>query len=79
MERHFGNIGQVQVFYRTSPGTAHSNETSNPDYISASSWTIFQDGQIEKSITVTIVDDSDPEGPEYFYVNITGTQLLKPR
>ena len=67
------------MYYRTSPGTAQSNETSSPDYISASSWIIFEESQIKQLIAVTLIDDTDPEGPEYFFVNITGTELLRPR
>ena len=79
VERHFGDIGLVQVNYQTSPGTAQSNGMSNPDYISASDWIRFDDGQIKKVITIALIDDNDPEGPEYFYVNITGTELIMPR
>ena len=79
IERHYGNSGEVQVYYQTSPGTALPLTSSHPDYHSASGWVLFQKEEIQKSVTITLLDDDIAEGPEHFYVNLTQIQLVSPR
>lgn len=59
----------------TSAGTAQANQ----DFVPSSGTLTFEDGERTKSVRVDVVQDSVPEGPEDFYLNITGVQLLSPR
>uniref|UniRef100_A0A3Q2DXJ8 Adhesion G-protein coupled receptor V1 n=1 Tax=Cyprinodon variegatus TaxID=28743 RepID=A0A3Q2DXJ8_CYPVA len=70
--RSFGSLGSVLVNYETSGYTA----VSGTDFSSASGQLLFTAGQTSQEITLHIRDDSLPEGPEIFFINITNVDLL---
>ncbi|XP_055956200.1 adhesion G-protein coupled receptor V1 [Patella vulgata] len=72
--RNNGLNGQVQVSYTTVPGTA----LEGTDFFPTSGTLLFENGVNRQSINVNIIPDTDPEGPEMFYVNITSVVLLQP-
>ena len=57
----------VAVNYSTSDGTA----TAGADYTTASGQLIFTNGQISKTFTVQIVDDTLEEGPETVLLSLS--------
>ena len=57
----------VTVDYATADGTA----TARSDYTAAASSLIFGIGEMEKKVSVTIIDDTDEEVAETFTVNLT--------
>ena len=69
VERVNGISGAVSVDYAVTAGTA----TSGEDYTVVSSGTLsWADGELaDKTITLTIVDDSDVEGDETLAVNLS--------
>lgn len=73
--RSFGSLGSVLVNYETSGYTA----VSGTDFSSASGQLLFTAGQTSQEMTLHIRDDSLPEGPEIFFVNITNVDLLNLR
>jgi len=69
-----GDFGEVSVDVATSNSTALAGE----DYESTSETFTFADGEILKTITLIITDDSTYEGDETFNIqlsNIVGTEL----
>lgn len=73
--RAFGSLASVWVTYQTSGNTA----VSGVDFIPASGQLLFTEGQTSDQVTLHIQDDSLPEGPEVFFLNITEVQLLNVR
>ncbi len=57
----------VTVHYETRDGTA----VSGADYTSASGDLTFAPGELEKTVSVAILDDSDPEYDEEFYLDLS--------
>ncbi|XP_028269622.1 adhesion G-protein coupled receptor V1 [Parambassis ranga] len=70
--RSFGSLGSVWVTYQTSGNTA----TSGLDFAPASGRLLFTPGQASQQIRLHIQDDSLPEGPEVFFINITVVELV---
>src|SRR5262249_41547111 len=60
-----GSAGSVSVHYATSDGSA----TSGSDYTAASGTLTFPDGEVSKTFTIPITNDTVVEGPET--VNLT--------
>ena len=65
--RSLGTTGTVTVRYALSPGTAKAGE----DYIDDSGEATFVDGQVERIITVRILDDAIQEPDETFTFSIS--------
>ncbi|XP_051923302.1 adhesion G-protein coupled receptor V1 [Hippocampus zosterae] len=72
INRTLGSLRSVWVTYQTSGNTAVSGE----DFASASGRLLFAPGLTSQHFSVRIHDDSLPEGPEMFYVNITDVDLV---
>ncbi|KAM9822621.1 adhesion G-protein coupled receptor V1 isoform 2-T2 [Syngnathus typhle] len=72
ISRTLGSLRSVWVTYQTSGSTAVSGE----DFASASGRLLFTPGLTARHVSVRILDDSLPEGPETFYVNITDVDLV---
>jgi hypothetical protein len=70
-----GLVGQVQVSYTTTPGTA----TAGQDFYPAAGVLVFENGVDAKIVKVSVIPDTLPEGSESFFVNITSVLLLSPR
>ncbi|XP_076853827.1 adhesion G-protein coupled receptor V1 [Brachyhypopomus gauderio] len=70
--RSMGLLSSVWVSYRTEGGSA----LSGLDFEQSSGRLVFGPGQASRSVTLKILDDSLPEGPEEFRVNISQVQLL---
>ncbi|MEQ2283323.1 hypothetical protein AMECASPLE_010101, partial [Ameca splendens] len=70
--RSYGSLGSVLVTYETSGYTA----VSGMDFVPASGRLLFTPGQTSQEVTLHILDDSLPEGPELFFVNITNVDLV---
>ena len=75
VRRTKGLVGQVQVRYTTSPGTA----TTGQDFYPAAGVLVFENGVDSQFVQVSLRPDDIPEGPETFFINITSVQLLSPR
>ncbi|MFV1984356.1 MAG: Calx-beta domain-containing protein [Thiohalomonadales bacterium] len=69
--RTAGSGGIVSVNYATVAGTGTGFAAEISDYIVASGTLTFAAGEISKTITVTIVDDTQAEGDETFTVDLT--------
>ncbi|KAM6930325.1 adhesion G-protein coupled receptor V1 [Xenentodon cancila] len=72
VNRSLGSLGSVWVTYETTGSTA----VSGLDFILASGRLLFTPGQTSQQLTLHIQDDSLPEGPEMFFVNITYVELV---
>ncbi|XP_061584932.1 adhesion G-protein coupled receptor V1 [Cololabis saira] len=72
VNRSFGSLGSVWVTYETAGSTA----VSGLDFVPASGRLLFTPGQTSQQLTLHIQDDSLPEGPEMFFVNITDVELV---
>ncbi|XP_044053980.1 adhesion G-protein coupled receptor V1 isoform X2 [Siniperca chuatsi] len=72
VNRSLGSLGSVWVTYQTSGNTA----LSGVDFTPASGRLLFTPGQTSKQVTLHIQDDSLPEGPEMFFLNITEVELI---
>lgn len=75
VNRSLGSLGSVWVRYDTSGNTA----VSGLDFAPASGRLLFTPGQTSGEITLRILDDILPEGPEMFFVNITNVELFNLR
>ena len=78
VSREYGAVGEVRVFYSTTPGSATSLIDVNQDFHAASGWLDFRNNQRRMTIGIDIIDDNIAEGPEEFFLNITGVELLQP-
>ena len=65
-----GTYGEVTVDFATSDSTA----TASVDYQPASASLLFVDGEISKTITISILDDSNFEADEVFSVTLGNVQ-----
>ncbi|MGH0186896.1 UNVERIFIED_CONTAM: hypothetical protein FKN15_023214 [Acipenser sinensis] len=70
IERRGGSLGQVTVEWSVVGGTA----TLNTDFIGTGEVLTFADGDLRKTIQLSIVDDSEPEGNETIVVSLTQTE-----
>ncbi|KAK9974393.1 hypothetical protein ABG768_022494 [Culter alburnus] len=70
--RSMGLFDSVWVSYHTEGRTAISGQ----DFGQSSGRLLFRPGESSKVITLTILDDDLPEGPEEFFLNITLVELL---
>lgn len=75
LHRSLGNLGAVWLTYQTSGGSADSGD----DFAASSGRLLFSPGQTSQLLTLLILDDSLPEGPEMFYLNITKVELVNER
>ena len=57
----------VTVGYATSDGTARAGE----DYVAASGTLTFQPGEVERHVTVSVLDDARDEGEETFTLRLS--------
>ncbi|XP_047184912.1 adhesion G-protein coupled receptor V1 [Scophthalmus maximus] len=72
VNRSSGSLGSVWVTYGTLGDTAVSGE----DFAPASGRLLFTPGQTSQQVTLHIEDDSLPEGPEVFFINITVVEVV---
>ncbi|XP_041793349.1 adhesion G-protein coupled receptor V1 isoform X2 [Chelmon rostratus] len=72
VNRSLGSVGSVWVTYQTSGNTA----VSGVDFAPASGRLLFTPGQTSQQVSLYIQDDSLPEGPEMFFLNITEVELV---
>ncbi|XP_026067280.1 adhesion G-protein coupled receptor V1 [Carassius auratus] len=70
--RSMGLFGSVWVSFHTEGRTAISGQ----DFGQSSGRLLFRPGESSRVITLTILDDDLPEGPEEFFLNITLVELL---
>ena len=62
-----GSTGEVSVNYSTSDGMAKAAQ----DYTETKGTVVFNDGEISKTISIPILDDTIKESAENFYFNIS--------
>ncbi|XP_071506649.1 adhesion G-protein coupled receptor V1-like [Diadema antillarum] len=77
--REQGFTGMVNVYYSTSEATGLPDvqrAESNSDFGSRQSFVTFGDGVNTASVTVNVLPDTDAEGPETFFVNLTSVELV---
>ncbi|XP_068103893.1 adhesion G-protein coupled receptor V1 [Hyperolius riggenbachi] len=70
IERREGSLGQVVVEWGIVRGTA----TRNVDYIIDGEVLTFAEGETRKLLTLTILDDSEPEDNESIVLSLTYTE-----
>ena len=68
--RTAGSNGQISVEYNSTDNSA----TAQSDYVAISGTLVFDDGELNKTITVTLIDDTDFEGDETFDVVLSDSQ-----
>lgn len=73
--RSLGLFGSVWVSFHTEARTAISGQ----DFGQSSGRLLFRPGESSRVITLIILDDDLPEGPEEFFLNITLVELLNAR
>ncbi|XP_066912895.1 adhesion G-protein coupled receptor V1-like isoform X2 [Clytia hemisphaerica] len=79
IERKMGRVGQVRVNYQTFvPTDVDDTASENLDFVAFSSHVDFDENEVTKQITVSVIDDNIPEIDEIFGVNITQIQILQP-
>lgn len=78
VQRIGGFSGSISIRFSTTPGTA----TPFKDFVPTNGVLTFVEGETNKSIVVEILDDSDVEGNETFFINLSnpqgGTTLIGP-
>ncbi|KAM7391822.1 hypothetical protein PAMP_022479 [Pampus punctatissimus] len=72
VNRSLGSLASVQLTYQTSGDTA----VSGVDFAPVSGRLLFTPGQTSQQVSLRIYDDSLPEGPEVFLLNITAVELV---
>ncbi|XP_015282612.1 PREDICTED: G-protein coupled receptor 98 [Gekko japonicus] len=70
IHRTDGSLGQVLVEWSITGGTA----SPNLDFIGEGDILIFAEGETKKEITLTILDDSEPEDDESIIISLTHTE-----
>ncbi|XP_069912554.1 adhesion G-protein coupled receptor V1 [Oryctolagus cuniculus] len=70
IHRTGGSLGQVTVEWRVVGGTA----TEGVDFVGAGDILTFAEGETKKTVTVTILDDSEPEDDESIVVGLVHTE-----
>lgn len=72
------NTGIITVVFSTTNGTA----TAGSDFIASGGSLVFTNGESAKTIAIPIINDTQVEGPETFFVTLSspsdGAQLLEP-
>ncbi|XP_043931723.1 sodium/calcium exchanger 1-like [Protopterus annectens] len=63
----------IKVDYRTEDGTANAGS----DYEFAEGTLIFKAGEVQKEITIGIIDDDIFEEDEYFYVRLSNVKVIR--
>ena len=61
--------GQAVVNWATADNTA----SAGSDYVAASGQVVFQDGESQKTVQVTVKGDDVPEPDESFWLNLSTT------
>ncbi|KAG2466796.1 GPR98 protein, partial [Polypterus senegalus] len=72
ISRSMGKFGRVQLWYQTTSGTA----VGGFDFSPVNGQIIFEKEEVNKTISVEVLNDNIPEGPEEFFLNITRVELL---
>ncbi|XP_072038274.1 adhesion G-protein coupled receptor V1-like [Amphiura filiformis] len=78
VQREQGSIGQVQVYYKTVEAVGFPDNKQaelDRDFVYRDTFIIMADGATSASVTITVLPDSDSEGPETFFVNMTRVEL----
>ncbi|XP_060091684.1 adhesion G-protein coupled receptor V1 isoform X2 [Heteronotia binoei] len=70
IHRTDGSLGQVLVEWSITGGTA----SPNLDFIGEGEILVFAEGETKKEITLTILDDSEPEDDESIIISLTYTE-----
>ncbi|NWV26847.1 GPR98 protein, partial [Origma solitaria] len=70
VHRTEGSLGQVAVEWRVVGGTA----TSNVDFVGAGGILVFAEGETKKMVTLTILDDPEPEDNESIIISLVHTE-----
>ncbi|XP_022110249.1 G-protein coupled receptor 98-like isoform X2 [Acanthaster planci] len=77
--REQGSMGAINIRYKTSRAAelpALRQAEPNRDFVSQDSYVRMEDGVTAASLTITILPDTDSEGPETFLVNLTSVDLV---
>ncbi|XP_035235780.1 adhesion G-protein coupled receptor V1 isoform X2 [Anguilla anguilla] len=72
VQRSSGTFGRVWLYYRTVGSLA----VADSDFAPTVGRLLFEPSVAARGVSVEILDDSVPEGPEEFYLNITQVELL---
>ncbi|XP_030832667.1 adhesion G-protein coupled receptor V1 isoform X3 [Strongylocentrotus purpuratus] len=79
MTREQGFTGVVNVYYSTSEAAGLpeiQRAESGSDFAARQNFVTFEDGVDVASVTVNVLPDTDAEGPETFFVNLTSVELV---
>ncbi|KAJ8380590.1 hypothetical protein SKAU_G00013680 [Synaphobranchus kaupii] len=72
VQRFMGTFGRVWLYYET----VSSRAVGDSDFAHTDDRLLFGPGVTAHEVSMEILDDSLPEGPEEFYLNITHVELL---
>ncbi|KAJ8285558.1 hypothetical protein GJAV_G00028220 [Gymnothorax javanicus] len=72
VQRSMGTSGTVWLYYETVSSVADRDA----DFTHTDGRLLFEQGEAARMVSVVILDDSVPEGPEEFLLNITRVELL---
>ncbi|NXO67952.1 GPR98 protein, partial [Phainopepla nitens] len=70
IHRTEGSLGQVAVEWRVVGGTA----TPNLDFVGVGEILVFSEGETKKMVTLTILDDAEPEDNESIIISLVSTE-----
>ncbi|XP_058280172.1 adhesion G-protein coupled receptor V1 [Hirundo rustica] len=70
IHRTEGSLGQVAVEWRVVGGTA----TPNLDFVGVGEILVFAEGETKKMVTLTILDDPEPEDNESIIISLVHTE-----
>ncbi|NXG74231.1 GPR98 protein, partial [Baryphthengus martii] len=70
IHRTEGSLGQVTVEWRVVGGTA----TPNLDFVGVGEILVFAEGETKKMVTLTILDDPEPEDNESIIISLVHTE-----
>ncbi|NWV12723.1 GPR98 protein, partial [Ptilonorhynchus violaceus] len=70
IHRTEGSLGQVTVEWRVVGGTA----TPNLDFVGVGEIMVFAEGETKKMVTLTILDDPEPEDNENIIISLVHTE-----
>ncbi|XP_053910929.1 adhesion G-protein coupled receptor V1 [Cuculus canorus] len=70
IHRTEGSLGQVTVEWRVVGGTA----TPNLDFVGVGEILVFTEGETKKMVTLTILDDPEPEDNESIIISLVHTE-----
>ena len=75
--RTSGGYGELTVDYAMQDGSnADNSATATSDYEFSADTLMFSDGEVEKVVTINIVDDSIYEGDEVFTISLSNLQSV---